>query len=75
MAMRAAVLGFALSGLTATATASRKLGADHPDCASNDRPRDVHAGRDHLSKWKVATAGPRRPNAVQARGEAKEGHG
>jgi hypothetical protein len=75
MAMRAAVLGLALSGLTATVTAqtvSAAGDADHPYRASNYRPRDVHAGRDHLSEQKVTTVGPRWPNAVQARGEAKE---
>ncbi len=80
MATREMALCFALSALTATATAQTAPEPENwtPDQSygSNDhRPCDIHAGRNHVPERKIAHAGPRWPDVVQARDEEEEGDG
>ena len=80
MATREMMFCFALSGLTATAIAQT---APAPETWTPiSRTAQTITGRvtfsperDHLPERKVVAAGPRWPDAVQARGEEEEGDG
>ena len=51
---------------------TRDLDARRSHGPNDHWPRDVHPQRDHLPEWKVAAAGPRWPDAVQARAKEKK---